>query len=130
MGNGVSLSRKQILAALLKYLSDLELVYLFGSFADNTTTAQSDIDIAVMLTKTLSSVERYNVAQLIANELNINIDLINLLDCSTVLQKQIIEKGILLFGDNACADVFEMKVMSMYQHLNDERADILKSSGF
>lgn len=130
MGNGVSISRKQILDALIKYLSDLELVYLFGSFADNTMTAQSDIDIAVMLAKPLSSVERFNVAQLIANELNINIDLINLLDCSTVLQKQIIEKGVLLFGNNACADVFEMKVMSMYQHLNDERADILKSSGF
>lgn len=124
----MDISKKQILSTLLKYLPELELVYLFGSFANNTMTPQSDIDIAFMPTKPLTSVERFEIAQSIANELNINVDLINLLECSTVLQKQIIEKGILLFGENA--DVFEMKVMSMYQHLNDERSDILHSEGF
>lgn len=57
-----------------------------------------------------------------------NIDLINLRQVSTVLQKEVIsaEQRIYCADDNA-ADEFEMLTISYYQKLNEERADILQS---
>jgi hypothetical protein len=53
------------------------------------------------------------------------VDLIDLLSASTVMQNQIINHGLCLYETSNSSALFEMQVMSMYQHLNDERADIL-----
>lgn len=54
-------------------------------------------------------------------------DLINLREVNTVFQNEIITEGSLIYlADEAETDAFEMKVMSAYQKLNDERAAILK----
>ena len=60
------------------------------------------------------------------NDLQCDIDLVDLLSTSTVMQNQIILNGICIYDVQNYAGLFEMQVMSMYQHLNDERADILK----
>lgn len=53
-------------------------------------------------------------------------DLVDLLMTSTVLQNQVIMNGELLYGSENEQTKFEMQIMSMYQHLNEERADILQ----
>ena len=42
------------------------------------------------------------------------------------MQNQVIHHGMCIYDAANHAALFEMQVMSMYQHLNVERADILK----
>ena len=55
-----------------------------------------------------------------------DVDLVDLLSASTVMQNQVIHHGICIYDAANYSALFEMQVMSMYQHLNDERADILQ----
>jgi hypothetical protein len=43
------------------------------------------------------------------------------------MQNQIINSGVCLFDVGNCKPTFEMQIMSMYQHLNEERASVLKA---
>jgi len=55
-----------------------------------------------------------------------DVDLVDLLSASTVMQNQVVHHGICIYDAANYAVSFEMQVMSMYQHLNDERAGILQ----
>jgi predicted nucleotidyltransferase len=117
---------KTVLINLLKgNISGLKLVYLFGSYAAGTQDKQSDLDIAVLADATIDNVSRWELAQTLACELDIDVDLIDLRFASTVLSQQVIEQGIRLFGTEDEDDKFAMKTMSMYQDLQLERAQIL-----
>jgi predicted nucleotidyltransferase len=105
----------------------MRLLYLFGSHATNQATAHSDIDLAVLLSEELSTVTRWELQQALALELTIDVDLIDLLSASTVMQNQIINSGVCLLDESSHKAIFEMQVMSMYQHLNEERASVLKA---
>lgn len=74
----------------------------------------------------MDPVARFDLEQTLAIELNQDVDLVDLLTASTVLQNQVIMNGERLFGSENEQTKFEMQVMSMYQHLNEERADILR----
>jgi len=60
------------------------------------------------------------------DKLRKDVDLIDLRQSSTVLQKEVIGSGRRIYcGDAAGADEFEMHVLSLYQKLKAERAGIL-----
>jgi predicted nucleotidyltransferase len=120
------LDQKKLLQTLQHLMPDVRLIYLFGSQVDGSATPSSDIDVAVLLKKKLDPVARFDIEQTVAIKLNQDVDLVDLLTASTVLQNQIIMSGELLFGSESEQTQFEMQVMSMYQHLNEERADILQ----
>ncbi|WP_220721503.1 type VII toxin-antitoxin system MntA family adenylyltransferase antitoxin [Agarivorans litoreus] len=80
-----------------------------------------------MVTQKLDPIQRFDLQEELAIKLGKDVDLIDLLSASTVLQHQIIYKGQLLWGEKPEKTRFEMQVMAMYQKLNQERADILKS---
>ncbi|WP_163130334.1 nucleotidyltransferase domain-containing protein [Agarivorans sp. Alg241-V36] len=112
---------------VLTALPQTRLLYLFGSQANNSATAQSDIDLALLLPQKLDPIQRFDLQEELAIKLGSDVDLVDLLSASTVLQHQIIYKGKLLWGEEAEKTRFEMQVMAMYQKLNQERADILKA---
>ncbi|GGN19813.1 MULTISPECIES: type VII toxin-antitoxin system MntA family adenylyltransferase antitoxin [Marinomonas] len=120
------LDRNKLIQAVKRLMPRARLIYLFGSQADGSATASSDIDIAVLLDKKMDSVARFDLQETLAIELNQDVDLIDLLAASTVLQNQVIMNGELLFGSENEQAKFEMQIMSMYQHLNEERAGILQ----
>ena len=120
------LDKNKLVQTVKNLAPDVRLIYLFGSQADGSSTPSSDIDIAVLLEKKLDPVARFDLEQTLAIELNQDVDLVDLLTASTVLQNQVIMHGSLLFGSENEQTKFEMQVMSMYQHLNEERADILR----
>jgi len=103
----------------------IKAIYLFGSYASGTENDHSDIDIAVLLHNKLSPLMRWEIQSELANQLNCEVDLVDLLNASTVMQNEIIQQGVCIYDPNNVAALFEMQVMSMYQHLNEERADIL-----
>ncbi len=107
-------------------LPDVKLIYLFGSYAAESNTQKSDIDIAVLMPTKLGSIERWKIQNDLADELSREVDLVDLLNASTVMQNQVIHQGICIYDELNHAAKFEMQVMSMYQHLNEERSDILE----
>ena len=117
--------KTQLVDVCKQTIPDMKLLYLFGSYASNQAHKSSDIDIAILPIKKLSTVTRWEMQQTLAEKLQREVDLIDFLSASTVMQKEIISKGICLYDDNQFKDVFEMQVMSMYQHLNEERSELL-----
>ena len=96
------------------------------ALADGQTNPHSDIDVAVLQQQAIAPVTRFDIQQTLAIKFDQDIDLVDLLSVSTVLQNQVIQHGILLYGDEAEQCKFEMQILSMYQRLNAERADIVK----
>jgi len=114
-----------IRALILAQCENIKLIYLFGSHAQGLVNSESDIDIAILGKAKLDSVVRWQMQSELANVLKNDVDLVDLLSASTVMQNQVIHYGICMYDAANHAGLFEMQVMSMYQHLNDERAEIL-----
>ncbi|GKW23593.1 nucleotidyltransferase domain-containing protein [Pectobacterium polonicum] len=117
----------EIVSTLKKQIPDIRMVYLFGSQATGNARADSDIDIAIMATRTLAPVERWELSNQLAKAMGRDVDLVDLLQASTVLKMEIVRNGKLLYDAETAAGEFEMITLSMYQHLQKERADIIRS---
>jgi|TARA_R110002096_G_scaffold302410_2_gene497329 predicted nucleotidyltransferase len=115
-----------IRSLVLEQCESIRLIYLFGSYANDQSHPQSDIDIAILGTTKFDPVARWQWQSELAIALKSDVDLVDLLSASTVMQNQVIHQGMCIYDAANYAALFEMQVMSMYQHLNDERADILK----
>lgn len=119
-------SEKSLTQAVLQVMPRLKLLYLFGSFATETETSESDIDLAFYSEEALEPEAVYDLAQTLAVSLRRDVDLVNLAYAPTVLQMQIVNSGRLLFcEDKAFADAFEGRILSMYLRFQEERKAIL-----
>ena len=121
--------RDDICRLILVRLPEAKLIYLFGSVANNRQTASSDIDIAVHCDRKLNPIERWNIAAELADSLGKSVDLVDLVTASVVMCTQVTSKGICLYDPYHYDDEYTMIVMSMYQNLNFERAEILSRFG-
>ena len=115
-----------IRSLMLEQCENIKLIYLFGSRAQRLAHNQSDIDIALLGETKLDPVVRWQWQNELAIALENDVDLVDLLSASTVMQNQIIHHGICIYDAEHYAAAFEMQVMSMYQHLNVERAEIVQ----
>lgn len=116
----------QIIDLLKKMIPELLGIYIFGSYANNTMTPESDIDIAFLSFQKISPVEKWKIQEELASLLNQDVDLIDLKDATTILRSEVVEKGKLIFsGDPYQVGHFEMITYSMFADLNESRQDIL-----
>lgn len=123
----MKISQKAIVQFLLERYPDLIAIYLFGSYAEETQTIESDIDLAILPVKPLNPGEQWRLSQQLACILNCNVDLIDLKRTSTVMQMQTISRGKNLYESNRFKrESFEDYVFSSYARLNEERKGIIK----
>jgi predicted nucleotidyltransferase len=120
-----------IISAILRHHPRVQGVYIFGTFATAMERPDSDLDIALLLPPAEARKEKPFAFSACRDELESltrrSVDLINLRETNTVFQNEIITEGQLIYvADEASIDAFEMNVLSAYQKLNEERADILK----
>ncbi len=120
------LDESALISEIQALIPDIKLIYIFGSYAQGTQHQHSDLDIAIFSSKALDNVTRWQIAQSLAARLDVDVDLIDLHKASTVLCQQILTQGKRLWGSQIEDDRFAVKTMSMYQHLQQERAMILK----
>ncbi len=119
--------RQQELAKVVSSICPAVVGYIFGSAATGQTNSESDIDIAILCEAPLAPVARWELQERLADALSKNVDLVDLLSASTVIQMQIVSRGELLFdNDPPRRHQFELYVYSSYAYLNEERKAILE----
>lgn len=124
---------KTAIDAILNHHPTVQAIYLFGSYATENERVDSDVDIALLLradeSKKAGSLCQSPLQLELERLLNRNVDLINLRNVSTVLQKEVIFAERRIYdGDIKAAVEFEMLTLSLYQKLNEERAGILEDA--
>ena len=108
----------------------MQAIYLFGSHGTEHEHPESDVDIAVLLPPAIAAQTTTDslldcITEL-STALDKEVDLVNLRHANTVFQHEIIFNSTLIhIADQYAVDVFEMITMSLYQKLNEERAEIL-----
>jgi len=124
--------KKNVINILTKYFPDVQAVYIFGSWETHDERGKSDVDIALLLppdtARQVDSLAVHDVRFELETVLGRDVDLINLRLVNTVLQKEIVTTGRRIFcaQDGYAAELFEMLTLSLYQKLNEERADIVQ----
>ncbi|MDP2662313.1 MAG: nucleotidyltransferase domain-containing protein [Dehalococcoidia bacterium] len=123
-------SLEGIIATVLATYPDTQAVYLFGSYGSENEWPESDVDIALLLppeeAKRAGQLTMSDLRFALESLLQKDVDLVNLRQASTVFQKEIVFSERRIFcADQYAADEFEMLVLSFYQKLNEERAEVL-----
>ncbi len=124
------MEEKPIKDIIIRQLTDkipaLFGIYFFGSYANGSYRPNSDIDVAILTGTKLTAVERWNIQEELASELDKDVDLVDLKDASVILRVEVIDNGIRLFtGNKYECENFETTTYSMYADLNETRMDIL-----
>jgi predicted nucleotidyltransferase len=120
-----------IAKTVLRFYPDVEAVYLFGSHGTEDQRGDSDADIALLLppdmAKTIKNLAMSQCSLALDDILKKPVDLINLRMVNIVFQHEIIQGARIIYQRSRYAvDEYEMYVMSLYQKLNEERAEILQ----
>jgi predicted nucleotidyltransferase len=116
-----------LIAQIRKAIPNLIACYRFGSTERGHTRPDSDVDLAILSDKTLSELDRFELAQDLAIQLHRDVDLIDLRAASTVMRMQVLSTGTCLTSeDERARREFEMYTYSDYARLNEERREILK----
>ena len=111
---------------LLPAIPDLVAIYRFGSTARGTSRPDSDVDLAVLASRPIDPVERFDLAQRIAGRLGTDVDLVDLARTSTVFRMQVLGDGCVLADrDRRAREEFEMLAWSDYARLQEERRPVL-----
>jgi len=102
-------------------------IYVFGSSAEGTTHRASDVDVAVLAPRRLTSHDRFELQERLASRLGHDVDLVDLAAATPVLAIQVVAHGRVLYdGDRAARERFEDATFSAYARLNEERRGILE----
>lgn len=118
--------KMQLVAALLDALPSCQAIYRFGSWGTGEQRVDSDIDLAVLGNQPIDPVLRWELAQRLASLASRDVDLVDLMQASTVLRMQVVAHGERLYcADLLTVEQFENMVFSSYAKLNEERREIL-----
>jgi predicted nucleotidyltransferase len=122
----LSTQTKQTIIDLLKEkIPQLKAIYIFGSYANETHTSTSDIDIAYFCDTPLTTIQVWEISTFLASQLMIDVDLINLKETNTIFRFQIISQGERIYGDGYEIESFETLAYSFYLRFQEERKPIL-----
>lgn len=97
---------------LRQALPGLMGIYSFGSQAKQNAGPDSDLDLAVLVAGYVEKVTLWDLGNKLANELDIDLDLVDLRAASTVMQYQILTGGQRLWSAGTATDEFELYVLS------------------
>jgi len=115
-------------ALILKALKPLDcaVIYLFGSYGGPAARPESDIDLAFLTSRPVSSLDCFNIANALADQLGRAVDLVDLKQSTTVMAKEVLRTGTpILINNSSQHQDFEMRVLTDYARLNEERQPVL-----
>jgi predicted nucleotidyltransferase len=100
-------------------------IYAFGSRVQGNANAESDLDLAVLVTGYAEPIQLWELASHLADKFGYEVDLLDLRAASTVMQYQVITTGKCLWAKDVQAGVFECYVLSEKTALDSARAQLL-----
>ncbi len=125
MSHGLSSEQTAIIVTTLSPF-DCEVIYLFGSRASGNLHPESDLDVAFLPGRPIAPMECFTIANRLSDKLGTQVDVVDLSTASTVLAKEVVAKGVALsVRDPLACQNFEMRTLSDYARLNEERREIL-----
>ena len=111
---------------LLKEISSLQAIYLYGSVVTEFFSKLSDLDVAIKTLTPLENIKRWEKQESLASSLNRNVDLLNLDQASLVMKFEVISKGIRIYqADLDKIENFETLIYSRYLDFNETRKAII-----
>jgi len=116
----------QLAQTLSQRLPGLVAIYRFGSFGTPNERPDSDIDLGVQADHPLDPVALFHLAGELATLAGRDVDLVDMINCSTVMRARIVATGEVIY----CRDTYRCKAFattaySRYAYLNEERRGIL-----
>lgn len=106
---------EQLINQWLSNQSSIRFAILFGSFAKQTNTQDSDIDLAIELSKPLIAKTKLNLLQAFSELTDRRIDLVDLKTVGEPLLNQIIQHGKVLKGTKSDLIQLSIKNVNMMQ---------------
>lgn len=102
----------------------IDALWIFGSAASDTMRPDSDLDIAVLVQRLPTSLERFDLQEEIARQVGRPVDLVVINDASPILVSQILKSGrrVVTRSPTRTAD-FEARAPSLYHDLKRVRAE-------
>ena len=115
--------------AVLHLVPDALAVYVFGSFADASERADSDLDIAVLGERPLDPLRRMELQRQLGARLDRDVDFVDLRTASAVLSQEVLARGRILFKrDDARVLDFEARALGEYAALMDATRALRESA--
>lgn len=108
------MDRTRLLEAL-RGVAGLRLAYLFGSRAKGSSTASSDVDVAILVAPPLSARELDVLQESLSEAAGAEVDLVDLRGAPPLLRMEIVRGGDrLVVKDDAERTAFEARTMLDY----------------
>lgn len=118
----------EVIEVLRQYLAEqpVEFGLLFGSYATETATDRSDIDIVLKFPMTMDDEERFRRRNRITGELMArlgrdDVDVSDLDQLPTAIAHAALQEGIRLVGDEEVVDAHRQEVAAAYERTADDR---------
>ena len=119
------MNRDAIVQTLRNRQPNLLAVYAFGSRVQGTASAESDLDLAVLVAGYADPLVLWQLAGELAETAGCPVDLLDLRAASTVMQHQILTGGQCWWAKDTRAALFEAAMLSEMTALNTARAGLL-----
>jgi len=119
------MNRVAIISTLQQSLPRLLAIYAFGSRVTGGASAESDLDLSVLVEGYADVVALWELASDVANIAGCEVDLVDLRAASTVMQYQIITSGERWWAKDVQAGLYEVFILSEKTDLDTRRAALL-----
>jgi uncharacterized protein len=119
------MNRDAIVQTLQARVPKLLGIYAFGSRIQGTATAQSDLDLAVLVAGYAEPLTLWALASDLEDIAGCPVDLLDLRTASTVMQYQIFSTGQHWWAKDAQAGLFEAAMLSEKTALDTARAGLM-----
>ena len=114
----------QDLPPILKEYPEIELAFLFGSFAAGTVTTESDVDIAILCRRDPSLDRREEIRSALSAGMKREVDLVVLNGASPIVRMQVLKKGLPLIKNSRIYEEFFVRTTAEYDDLKQVRKGI------
>ncbi len=114
-----------LLAAILRAFPQSLAVYAYGSRISGNADANSDLDLALLVTGYAEPLQLWDLSGELADIAGCPVDLLDMRAASTVMQFQILQTGRCLWANQPQAGLFECFILSEKTALDAARAGLL-----
>lgn len=123
--SGGDLDKAALLHLLQGRFPELLALYAFGSRVTGGATAESDLDLAILVDGQVDPLSLFHLAGELSELVGCDVDLVDFRTASTVMQYQIITTGERWWQKDFRADLYEAMVLNQKTSLDEARAGLI-----